>query len=402
MRKNATFSGQPIFSQLLNLIDKSMVSRQAREFGTDRYYKRFDTYSHLVTMLYTIYHKCTSLRESVTGMQVCQQKLNHLGLGYCPRRSTFSDANGRRSHKVFESIYKCLYQLYHNDLSDSRSKRKWYKRLYIVDSTTISLFKEILKNAGRSPVNGKRKGGIKVHALIKADEDIPSLVHMNAAASHDLPFIKGMKLTKGSIVVFDKGYNDYSQYDLWTKEKVDWVTRLRKGAVYEVIENRLVSEKHKSEGVLKDENVILGHQTNNKVTRTKARLIEYYDKKNDRYFTFITNNLKFVPTSIALIYKMRWQIEMVFKRLKQNYPLQYFLGDSENAIKIQIWCALIADLILKVVKGNVKKSWSFSHLSSMIRIHLMTYVKLFDFLENPDTMLINYVQIDNKGPTLFT
>lgn len=401
MGKNAQFGGQPIFSQLLNLINKSIVNRESKKHNGNKYYKKYKSYNHLVTMLYAIFHKCSSLREIETGMQVCSSKLNHLGLSYSPRRSTISDANARRSSLIFEGIYKELYRNYGQSLSDSRNSRKWISKLFIVDSTTISLFKEILKNAGRTPMNGKRKGGIKVHALIKADEDVPRLVQLTAAAKHDTPFIQNLKLPEGSIITFDKAYVDYSQYDLWNKEKVTWVTRLKKGTVYEELKNNIISQNQKELGVRSDQNIILGHTTNDKVTRTPARLIQFYDKEKNKEFLFITNAQKYAPATVANIYKHRWQIELLFKRLKQNYPLQYFLGDNENAIKIQIWCALIADLLLKVVLSKLKKKWSFSNLASMIRIHLMTYVRLYNFLNHPDKMILNVENHYNKGSTLF-
>ena len=225
MNKNAKFTGQPIFSQLLSLINPSTISQQAKKCKTDRYYKKFKTYDHLVTMLYAVFHKCTSLREVCTGMQVCCSKLQHLGLKYSPPRSTFAEANAKRSSEVFEGIYNDLYKKYSKELPDSRSGVKIDPKLYIVDSTTIKLFKEILKNAGRKPANGKRKGGIKVHAMINSQEDVPCLIKMTAAAKHDAPFVKNLKLPSGSIIVFDKAYNDYQQYKLWGQEKVIWVRK---------------------------------------------------------------------------------------------------------------------------------------------------------------------------------
>lgn len=402
MGKDRKLTGQPIFQQLLELLDRSRVNRLASNHQADHYYKNFRTYQHLVTMLYGIFHKCTSLREVVSGMQVCSSKLGHLGLDYCPRRSTLSDANRKRPSKVFEAIYMDLYQRYHHLLPDSRSKKpKWHSRLYIIDSTTISLFKEILKNAGRPSVSGKKKGGLKVHTLLKADEDVPCLVTMTAAAKHDVPFIQGLKLPKGSFVVFDKAYVDYKQYALWNQQGIYYVTRMRNKAIYEHISDLPISEVQQSKGVLFHAKVILGHTSHKNVTRIEARLIRYYDKQTDKTFEFITNNTRLSPATIALIYKHRWQIETVFKRLKQNYPLNYFLGDNENAIRIQVWCALIADLIIKVVKSNLTRKWSFGNLSSVIRIHLMTYTNLRNFLENPDLYLINTLRVQTRGPTLF-
>lgn len=402
MSKDPNFSGQPIFSQLLSLIDKRKVDQIAKESGSDRYTKKFDTYSHLITMLYCIYHKCSSLREVTTGMQACFTKLNHLGMRYCPRRSTISDANIRRDEKVFESIYISLYRKLGRNISDSRMDKKWYSRLYFADSTTISLFKEILKCAGNTPSNGKRKGGMKVHALTKADQDVPCFVKMTSAATADVGFIKNMRLPERSIIVFDKGYNSYSQYELWSQQNVYWVTRKRKVAVYEVTDEMPLSEESKLSGVVADQLITLGHTTTKQVTRTKARLITYYDAEKNKLFEFITNIISHKPETIALIYKKRWQIELLFKRLKQNYPLQYFLGDNANAIKIQVWCVLIADLILHYVKNKLKRKWSYSNLSSMVRLHLMTYINLFKFLNNPEKALINTIQPKPKTIPLFS
>lgn len=401
MVKDALFTGQPIFAQLLSFLDRSRIARLTAQHHSDRYYKKFHTYDHLVTMLYAIFHNCTSIREVTTGMQACVNRLMHLGLKYCPRKSTLSDANRDRPSEVFEAIYMDMYRNLHRFLPDSRSKTKWFKRLYLVDSTTISLFKEILKNAGRTSANGKRKGGIKVHTCIKAEEDVPCLVKMTAAAASDTPFTKNLKFPRGSIIALDKGYTDYTQFDLWNKEQVWWVTRMKKGAQYEIEEVLPISAKEQEKGIQFDARIILGHTVHNKVTRTPARVIHYYDKEKDEVFYFITNHIQFNPSVIALIYKHRWQIELLFKRLKQNYPVQYFLGDNENAIRIQIWCALIADLLLKFVQSLLKRPWSFSNLASMVRIHLMTYIHLLKFLEHPDKVLINDSITYNKGPTLF-
>jgi hypothetical protein len=388
MNKGTYFTGQPIFSQIINLIPRQKVVQFSKQYQTDRYYKKFRTYEHLIAMLYTIFSGCNSIREVVTGLMACEGKLNHLGINYTVRKSTLSDANCNRDEKVFGAIYNHLYCLYGADLSDSR-KEKWFSKLFIFDSTTISLFQEILKSAGRSPMNGKRKGGIKAHTLIKADEDVPCLVKFTAAASHDSTFMKAVNLPAGSIVTFDKAYNDYNVFADWQKQSVIYVTRIRKNSVLKVLKNREVSDHQKQKGILKDSEIMLGHNHNDKITKVRARLIRYYDRNSQREFQFLTNDFKFAPATIAKIYKNRWQIESLFKRIKQNYPLRYFLGDNENAIKIQIWCALIADLLLKYIRKQVKKEWAFSNLASMVRLHLMNYIHLGKFLTNPERAIIS-------------
>lgn len=386
MNKSNHFTGQPIFAQILKLISRQQVNQLAKAYQSDRYYKRFKTYDHLVTMLFAILSKCTSLREVTTGLVACDTKLLHLGMSYFPRRSTLSDANCSRTAKVFEQIYYKLYQRYKGHLPDSQTKG-WKSKLYIFDSTTISLFQEILKNAGRSPMNGKRKGGIKAHTLIKADEDVPCLVHLTPGSAHDSPFMKMIKLPEGSIVVFDKGYNDYRQYARWSQQNVNFVTRINNAAIYEPLAEHSVSNNQRLKGVLRDQQIRLGHHHHTRITKVIVRMVTYYDCKSKRTFRFITNNFQLAPATIANVYKHRWQIETLYKRIKQNYPLRYFLGDNENAIKIQIWCALIADLLLKVIRKHVKRKWAFANLSSMIRLHLMNYIHLYQFLNSPEKAL---------------
>jgi len=399
MNKSNHFSGQPILSQILNLIPSNLIREGARKYNTDKYYKKFKTQDHLVTMLYCILSKCNSIREVVTGIMACDKKIYHLGIDYFPRRSTLSEANCNRDSSVFEHIYTRLYEMYGPCLADSRTK-KWESKLYIFDSTTISLFQEILKNAGRNPMNGKRKGGIKAHALIRAQEDVPCLVQFTSAAAHDTPFMHQVSLNKGSIAVFDKGFNDYTVYQKWTDESITFVTRMRTSAVYEQIEKIDVSENQISKGVLKDQQIMLGHNHNKKSIKVNARLITYIDKQTQKEFQFLTNNFKLAPATIADIYKRRWQIESLFKRIKQNYPLRNFLGDNENAIKIQIWSALIADLLLNYISKQVKtKKWAFANLVSMIRLHLMNYINIYSFLKNPEGAMSKFAQ-QNKDISL--
>lgn len=383
MNKSKFFSGQPIFTQLLQFLPKSEIIRLARQMGSDRYYKKFTTHSHLIAMLYSTYENCTSLREVVTGMQACEGKLQSLHLQSLPARSTFSEANKHRSYEVFEAIYYYLFERYRQFLPDSRSKNdRLSRRLVLIDSTTISLFQEILKNTGPAKANGQKKGGIKVHMAVRAHEDAPCLIRLTPAVHGDSPFLKDVHLKKGSVVVMDRGYNGFAKLIEWNKTGVWWVTRLRSNTHYQIIENLAVDQQQSALGVLEDQHIVMG-APKKQIQKVQCRLIRYYDQDTKKHFSFITNNLRWKPAKIAAIYKRRWQIELLFKRLKQNTTLQYFLGDNENAIKIQIFCALIADLLLKLATANVKRKWSHSNLASLVRLHLMNYTKLLDFLENP-------------------
>lgn len=396
MSKSKFFTGQPIFSQLLSFLPKGSIDRIADEQQSDRYCRHFTTYNHLICLLYAVFNKCNSIRELTTGMLAWEHRINHLGMSRFPRRSTLSDANGRRSEQVFGKIYEFLYSRHRHYLPDSRRKKS--SKLFIADSTTVSLFQEIMRNAGRNPANGKRKGGVKVHTLMQSDEDVPCLLRFTSAAAHDSPFLSQIKLPEGSMLVFDKGYNDYQQFQRFSDEKVTWVTRKRKGAVYRITEHRPVTEAQSNQGIRKDRLIVLGHRHHDNHPFVKARLIDFTDLESGKRFQFITNNTRLAAATIAGLYKKRWQIEILFKRFKQNYPLKYFLGDNENAVKIQIWCALIADLLIKIVKSLAAKKWSFSNLASIIRIHLMTYINLFTFLKNPEKELaLAYDQNRTQG-----
>lgn len=400
MLKHKFFTGQPIFTQLLNFIPRSIVLEASRAHQADRYCKLFKTYDHLVAMLYVGFHQCTSIREAITGMQANHMRLFHTGLSSTPRRSTLSDANKRRSASVFEQIYHRLYQHYYGRLPDSRGN------LYIIDSTTITLFTNLLKGAGSFKANGQKKGGVKAHFLLNALHNVASFILITEGRHHDLIFLQGLTVPAGSILVFDKAYTNHEKFQQWTDQGILWVTRQKKDAYYQVLETAAVSDEDACAGVISDQIIVQGRPSNHTQTPLiRIRRIVFQDDQTNKQFVFITNDFNSSPLQIAATYKCRWQIELVFKRIKQRYPLKYFLGDNENAIKIQIWTALICDLLTQIVKDTVAKKsktrWSYANLSSMIKHHLMTYIRLIPFLINPEKSLINYKPPPLPRLTLF-
>jgi hypothetical protein len=390
MNKSTHFSGTPIIKQVLKFILPTDISRTAKTFNSDRYYKTFKTYEHLVTMLYVTMSGVSSLRELSTVLLACEGRISHLNLKHFPKRSTLSDANRKRTSEVFGAIYAKLFKRYAPFLSDSSPLKSPVRNLKIVDSTTISLFSDILKGVGRNPINGKKKGGIKIHTMINALEDVPCLVRFSSAATHDHTFLKELNLEKDSFVVFDKAYNDYLQYLEWTLKDIYFVTRQKDNAVYKSIKEFDLADKT-SNAVLKDELILV--EKNNK--SIQIRRVAYWDAEKEKVYEFITNNTEISPDQVADIYKHRWQIETMFKRLKQNFPLKYFLGDNQNAIEIQIWSALIVQLIMLVIQRKVKRKWAYSNMVSVMRFHLMTYINLFKFLENPNKQ---WIELTSKPP----
>ena len=392
MGKSKFFAGQPIFSQLLQFIPRHLVQELSQQTQADRYCKRFFSFDHLISMLYACFFQVTSLRELTTGLLANSHRLEHLGITNTPRRSTLSDANTRRDAVFFERLYHRLYQMY---FPDSRAGLSKENELFIVDSSTITLFSNVMQGAGTFGSNGKKKGGVKVHTLINAQHDLPAFVRITEARHTDVSQLQHLSLPAGSVIVFDKGYTSYQQFNQWDQQNITWISRCRKGATYCIDEKRLLQPESAEAGVISDQWVTLGRPSNEKVVPlVKARLILFYDNTQDRHFEFITNDDHSSPEQIAHYYKKRWQIELLFKRIKQRYPLRYFLGDTPNAIKIQIWCALICDLLVKVVMNQLNRiksvKWSYANLAAMIKHHLMTYINLIEFLKNPEKAMLKY------------
>jgi hypothetical protein len=378
------FSGQPVLSQILDVIPSAVISSACRKHKANRYYKQLPLRIHLVSLLYGVFSYCNGLREVCEGMLACEGKLSHLGLDKAPARSTLSDANNKRSYLVFETIYYSLLSKYHSFISDSRLKGLSIRNLKIIDSTTIRLFSEILRGVGRNPLDGSRKkGGIKVHAMMDAFSGVTEFVRITAAREHDRKFLYKLKLPQGSWVVFDKAYTVYRQFAGWTDQKIWFVTRMKDNADFHVTKVLVDNTRKKNpKGVLKEQYLTVAVKVNGLVTqRLKLRRI-LYKTEEGKVYSYITNNFTLPAIQVATIYKNRWFIELLFKQLKQNFPLRYFWGESPNAIKMQVYCVLIAQLLMVVIRKKAATKKSFANMITVIRLHLTSYVDLLEFIRD--------------------
>ena len=240
---------------------------------------------------------------------------------------------------------------------------------------------------------------------MRAKDNVPAFVRLTNGKVNDKTFMLSVTLPKGSIVVMDKAYVNYKQFLDWTRKEVSWVTRINASAVYELVTERELSTAQIKQGVVSDYEIALGNPKTKSINPIqRARIINYRDPVSKKQFQFLTNNFTYCAATIANIYRKRWQIELLFKRIKQNFQLHSFLGDNENAIRIQLWCTLIADLLLKVIKDQVhkKRKWSMSNLAGLVRLHLGTYINLYAFLAAPEKALLNYQDpVDKRQLSMF-
>ena len=333
-------------------------------------------------MLYGVIADCNSLREMSAGILSYGEKIHHCGLDYAVPKSTLADANKRRNVNIFEGIYQDLVETYRNTLSDSVKEVSLPKNLFAIDSTTISLFKPIFECVGRHPISGKPKGGIKSHQKLDLNMGVPIQIKHTHAKQHDSIFMhQAGVLKKDEIGILDKAYIDYELFARFITEGIFFVTRLKENAKEEILKDNEILDATPQE-VLRDCQIKLKYKKENIEHDVELRMVVYYDSEKEKCFYFLTNIKDLESEKIAAIYKKRWAIELFFKKMKQNFPLKYFYGDNENAIQIQIWCVLIANLLLTILQKKIRKKWSYSNFVSLYRKHLFSYVNFERFFNN--------------------
>mgnify|MGYP001634375001 FL=1 len=307
MSKSTNFFGQPIYGQLIKSLDREKIVEMSRRHGGEKYVKSFDGYTHLVTMLYAVIQRFDSLREIETSMTAEVRKLHHVGIDTVAKRSTLSDANARRSEKFFEEVYRDLYDA-NKDLLSSDSRRggteEWMKRLRIIDSTTVSLFSNtIFKGVGRHPKTGKKKGGVKVHAVIHANEGVPCDVQLTSAATNDSFMLAPSHYTHNEITAMDRAYINYTKFEELTDRGVVYVTKMKKNLNYEVFVDCI---HQNPQGLMeyREQVVVFRKDDINHI----ARIITYVDikkGKQPKLISLLTNDFDMPLETIVAIYRRR-------------------------------------------------------------------------------------------------
>lgn len=357
-----------MFSQILKLFPRTAFETLVKQTRAERHARGFTSWGQFVAMLFCQLGRAHSLREICGGLASCEGKLSHLGIT-APSRSTLSYANEHRPWQLYEAVFHQLLDRCRS-LAQGRRRFRFKNKLVSLDSTVIDLCVSLFDWAKFKTT----KGAIKLHLLLDHDGYLPSFAVITDGKKADIQVARGLRFEPGTILVMDRGYVDYAWFDELTRNKVIFVTRLKDSAAYDLVDARPLPER--------------GHFLSDDVIRLKGvdaelRRIVLYDPEKDDTLVFLTNHLTFGPFTVAAIYKERWQVELFFKAIKQNLKIKTFVGTSANAVKTQVWTALIAILILKFLQLKASFSWSLSNLVALLRMNLFTHRDLWAWLNAP-------------------
>jgi hypothetical protein len=366
-----------LFSQLLGLFPRLEFEHLVRRHRAQQYAKGFTCWEQFVAMLFAQLAQAQSLREICGGLRCCLGKLVHFGVKEAPKRSTLAYANEHRPWQLYADLFYTLLGKVQGLSDRPGHKLRFRNKLLSLDSTVIELCLSLFPWAQFT----RTKGAVKLHCLLDHQGYFPSYALVTLATQADVAVARLLKLVAGSIVVFDRAYKDYALWARYCREGVFFVSRLVKGTVYQVVERRPLPQ-HRN--ILADEIIELTSQHAHKqgCSYRLRRVVVWLPEKQEE-LVLITNHLGFGATTIAAIYKERWQIELFFKAIKQNLRIKTFVGVSENALQLQIWTALIAMLLLKWLQFRARFGWSLSNLVTLLRWNLMTYRDLWEWLDDP-------------------
>ena len=369
-----------LFSQILQQIDRNIFNKAVKKYQSDKHNKGINSWTHLTAMLFCHFSKAQSIREITNGLLSASGNLNHLGIqGKSPSRSSLSYINEHRDWRMFREFYFLLKEELQRRGHLKRNKFKNIKRkIYMLDSTIISLCLKVFDWAKYR----QEKGAIKLHTLLDYDGCMPSYMFMTEGRQADVKHAQYMSLPKKSVVVADRGYQDFSMLYNWDKSDIYFVIRLKKSINHQMIKELPLSSTD-NQKILKDELIKLTEEQTKDDYPKQIRRVAVYDEKNKKVIELITNNFSWTASTIAELYKQRWMIEIFFKELKQHLKIKSFIGTNENAMWIQIWTAMISLLLLRYLKEIAKYGWSLSNLIAFLRMNLFVKIQLAEWLDNP-------------------
>ena len=367
-----------IFSQVLKLIPRADFDVAVHKHAAERNAKGFTCWGQLVAMLFCQLGSVNSLRDITNGLAASEGKLRHLGLPAAPKRSTLSYANAHRPSALFEDLFYRMVEIARNQAQQSgiRHKFRFKNKLLSIDATTIELCASVFDWAQFC----RTKGAVKLHLMLDHDGLLPCYGVITDGKQHEVTVTRQWEFAPGTILVFDRGYTDYNWFERLTQQGVYFVTRLKTNAdIIEVEDLALPRRK----GLVSDQVVCMTRQAAENDNPPMMRRIEFFDEDEQRTLVFLTNNMKLAAATIAEIYKNRWQIELFFKALKQSCKVKTFVGTSANALKTQIWTALIAMLLVKILHMKSTFGWHLSNFIVLLRQQLFVYRDLWKWIDDP-------------------
>ena len=365
-----------MFSQILKLIPRTDFERMVKETGAEYRSKGLSSWSQFVGMLFCQLGRAHSLREIEGGLKSCEGKLAHLGIE-APARSSLAYANAHRSWELFEKVFHGLFERVAAK-AVGKKKFRFKNKLVSIDSTVIDLCLSLYDWAKFR----RTKGAVKLHLVLDHDGYLPCFGIITDGKVADVKAAHQIHFAPGTIVVDDRGYNDYRLFAKWTQADVYFVTRMKENTLFEVVAERVVPQNR---NILKDQTIRLtGAGAQGKCPHLLRR-IEVVREDTGGILVFLTNHPGLGATTIAAIYKDRWQIELFFKALKQNLKIKTFVGTSVNAVKTQIWTALISMLLLRYLQLSSRFGWSLANLVALLRMNLFTHRDLMAWLNEPFT-----------------
>jgi hypothetical protein len=360
-----------IFSQLLQLFPRHEFQKAVEKTQSERHARGFRSWDQFVAMLFCQLGRAQSLREICGGLASCQNRLVHLGT-QTPKRSTLAYANQHRCWQLFAVVFDQMLDRCRQVAGPRKFRFK--NKLLSLDSTLIELCSEVFHWAPYQ----RTKGAIKLHFTLDHDGYLPTVVVMTDGNHSDLPVARQWEFAPGTILVFDRGYIHSGWFEQLTRSGVFFVTRTRANMVFETLQQRPVPEGSR---ILADRVIRpAGKRTKHYPQPLRCILVQTDD---GRVLELLTNHFKLAASTVAAIYKDRWQIELFFKALKQNLRIKSFVGTSPNALLVQIWTALIAMLMLKYLQFKARIGWSLSNLVALLRMNLFVYRDLWTWLDDP-------------------
>ena len=373
-----------IFSQMMALIPRVEFATLVREHKAERHARGFTCWAQFLAMMFCQFGRANSLREICGGLATCEGKLRHLGLSDAPKRSTLAYANEHRPWELYRDLFYTLQRRFTAEAAGAVKKGtgrahhfRFKNKLLSMDASTIALTLSVFDWAHYQ----RAKGAVKLHLVLDHDGYLPSYAVITTGKTHDIKVARGIKFDAGTVVVFDKGYLDYKWWQQLDQQGVFFVSRLKKDAKFTVIEDRDIppTQKH----ILKDQGIVLPGWRQLGKEGLALRRIEVWLEDKQEVLVLVTNHPRLAASTIAAVYKDRWQIETFFKCIKQLLKVKTFVGTSQAAVMTQIWTALIVMLLLRWLRLKSTYGWSLSNLIAMLRMQLFVYRDLWTWLNNP-------------------